>query len=97
MARGGPRRREAGGVFKPPGVPVVGDAFRLLARGVGGSGNLVSRQPLQGKIRHLSNLSIGVAERGQQGGEHFLSAQILQTQKGVHPVRHLGRVQIVEQ
>src|SRR5271157_264931 len=56
MAGGGTRGRKVAGVFTPPCVPVVSDALRFLARGIGGKGNLVARQSLQGKIRHLSNL-----------------------------------------
>src|SRR5271157_2138114 len=97
MAGGGTRGRKAASVVTPPSVPVVGDVRGLIVRGISGNGDLVARQPFQGKIRHLSNLRLRVLERGEQGGDHFLGAQVFQTENGVHPVRDLGRVQIVEE
>src|SRR5208282_186937 len=60
-------------------------------------GNLVARQSLQGEIRHLLNLSFRIVECGEQSGDHFLGAERLQTQNGIHAIRHLSRVQVIEE
>ena len=69
---------------------------RFVARGAGGNGNLVARQPLERKIRHLSNLLLRVVECGDQSRDHFLGSQVFQTENGVHTIGRLGRVQIVK-
>ena len=65
-------------------------------RGIGGNLHFAARQSLQGKIRDLPDLRFRIVERGEQGGNHFLGSQVLQTQDGVHAVRHLAGVQVVE-